>query len=97
MAKKVVSYKLNGDGTVPDFIEDGGYLAKDPNDTANMVLVGVAKDGADLSAAVQVFDTQADALAYAQTYLSDTTFTTPTGDEIEFVVADQVAGVFAKL
>ncbi len=98
MAKKVISYKLNTDGTVPDFVEDGGYLAKEPNDTPNMVLLGVSKDGADVSGAEAEFADEASAVTYVETYLSDSTTTDPiTGEERVFVVADAVTDLFAKL
>lgn len=98
MAKKVISYKLNADGTVPDYVEDGGYLAKEPNDTPNMVVLGVSKDGADISGAVAEFADEASAVTYVNTYLSDTTTTDPiTGEERIFVVADAVADLFLKL
>lgn len=97
MTKKVISYKLNADGTVPDFVEDGGYLAKDPNDTANMVLLGISKDGADVSGAIAEFATEADALAFVETYLSDSVTVGLDGEEVAFVVADAVADLFAKL
>jgi len=98
VAKKVISYKLNADGTVPDYVEDGGYLAKEPNDTPNMVVLGVSKDGADISGAVAEFADEASAVTYVNTYLSDTTTTDPiTGEERIFVVADAVADLFLKL
>lgn len=98
MAKKVISYKLNTDGTVPDYVEDGGYLAKDANDTPNMVLLGISKDGADISGAEAEFADEASAVTYVETYLSDSTTTDPiTGEERVFVVADAVADLFAKL
>lgn len=98
MAKKIISYKLNEDGSVPDFVEDGGYLAKDVNDISNMVLLGVSKDGADISGAVAEFTTEAEAVAYVNTYLSDNTFTHPgTDKENIFIVADSVSNLFSKL
>ena len=98
MAKKVISYKLNENGTIPDFVDDGGYLAKDANDTPNMICMGISKDGADLSAAEAEFATQASALTYVETYLSDSTTIDPiTGEERVFVVADAVANLFAKI
>jgi len=98
MAKKIISYKLNEDGTVPDFVEDGGYLPKDVNDGLNMVLLGVSKDNVDISGALAEFATEADALAYANTYLSDITDTYPgTDKERTFVVSDAVSSLFAKL
>ncbi len=97
MAKKIISYKLNADGTIPDYVEDGGYLAKEPNDTPNMVVLGVSKDGADISGAVAEFADEASAVTYVKTYLSDTTWTEPWGVERTFVVTDAVADLFAKL
>jgi hypothetical protein len=98
VAKKVISYKLNTDGTVPDYVEDGGYLAKDANDTPNMVVLGVSKDGADLSGAEAEFADEASALTYVSTYLSDSTNIDPvTGEERTFVVADAVSDLFARL
>lgn len=98
MAKKVISYKLNTDGTIPDYVEDGGYLAKDANDTPNMVVLGISKDGADVSGAEAEFADQANAVSYVGTYLSDSTTTDPiTGEEKVFVVADAVAELFAKI
>ena len=98
MAKKVISYKLNTDGTIPDYVEDGGYLAKDPNDTPNMVVLGISKDGADISGAEAEFVDEASAVTYVETYLSDSTTIDPiTGEERVFVVADAVAELFAKL
>ena len=98
MAKKIISYKLNTDGTVPNYVADGGYLAKNSNNTSNMVVLGVSKDGADLSGIVAEFATQASALTYVNTYLSDSTTIDPlTNQEKVFVVADAVADLFAKL
>lgn len=98
MAKKVISYKLNIDGTIPDYVEDGGYLAKEGNDTFNMVLLGISKDDADVSGAMVQFTDQASAVAYVEKYLSDSTIIDPiTGEERVFVVADAVAKLFAKI
>jgi len=98
MAKKIISYKLNEDGTIPDFVEDGGYLAKDANDTLNMVVLGVAKDGADISGVEAEFATEADATTYVSTYLSDSTYIDPlTNEERTFIVANAVSDLFAKL
>jgi hypothetical protein len=98
VAKKVISYKLNTDGTIPDYVEDGGYLAKEPNDTPNMVCMGVSKDGADLTGVVAEFADEASAVTYVETYLSDSTTIDPiTNEERVFVVADAVADLFAKL
>ena len=98
MAKKIISYKLNTDGTIPDYVANGGYLVKNVNDTPNMVILGVSKDGADVSGAVAEFANEASALTYVSTYLSDSTTTYPVpNEERVFVVADAVTDLFAKL
>ena len=98
MAKKIISYKLNIDGTIPNYVEDGGYLAKNSNDTPNMVVLGVSKDGADISRVEAEFATEPNALTYVSTYLSDSTYIDPlTGETKDFIVADLVADLFAKL
>ena len=98
MAKKVISYKLNTDGTIPDYVDDGGYLAKEPNNTPNMVVLGISKDGADISGAEAEFVDEASAIAYTQTYLSNVTYIDPlTLEQKTFVLADAIADLFAKL
>lgn len=98
MSKKVIGYKLNIDGTIPDYVEDGGYLPKDHNDAPNMILLGVSKDGVDTTGTVFEFADEASTLAYVETYLSDSTYTDPvTNEERVFLIADAVSDLFAKL
>lgn len=97
MAKKVISYKLNTDGTIPSYVLDGGHLPKDSNNTSNMVLMGISKNDVDISGAEAEFATEADAIAYVSTYLEDSTYTDALGNTITMVVADEVAKLFAKL
>jgi hypothetical protein len=97
VAKKVISYKLNTDGTIPDYVEDGGYLPTD-GDSFNMILLGVSKDGADISEAQAVFSTEPEALVYVRTYRSDVIYIDPiTGQEEKYIIADAIADLFAKL
>jgi len=93
VAKKIISYKLNENGTIPDFVEDGGYYPK-----GDGVLLGISKDDADLSGIEAEFIDEASAVTYANTYLTDiTTIDEKTGEERLFVVAEAVATLFAKL
>lgn len=97
MAKKVISYKLNMNGTIPDYVEDGGYLPKN-GDIHNMILLGISKDAADISEAQAIFDTQAEALAYVKTYRSDIIHINPISNQEEkFILADAIADLFAKV
>lgn len=97
MGKKVISYKLNIDGNVPDYVEDGGYIPKNPNDTANMIVMGISKDGADISGAISEFTTEADAIAWVNTYSPDHTYIDHLGNEAQFIVADAISDLFAKI
>jgi len=63
-----------------------------------MVVMGISKEGADISGAEAEFANEASAVTYVETYLSDSTTIDPiTGEERVFVVADAVADLFAKL
>ncbi len=95
MARKVISYKLNQDGSIPDYVDDGGYFPYNPNDTANAVIVGIAKDGFDISEAEAEFALEQDLLNYVSTYMSDFTSVEPSGEEKTFIVQDEVAKLFA--
>jgi hypothetical protein len=61
---KLVIYTLNADGTIPEYIIDGGHLSWSNNQPSpqNLDLVGVAIDEA-----LQLgFATEAELLAYAE-------------------------------
>jgi len=45
---KMIKYTLNSDGTIPDYVTDGGYLAKSNGSASpqDYDLIGVATDAA---------------------------------------------------
>ena len=45
---KMIKYTLNSDGTIPDYVADGGYLAKSNGSASpqDYDLIGVATDAA---------------------------------------------------
>ena len=61
---KIIKYTLNADGTIPNYIIDGGYLAVSNNNPTpqDWDLIGVATD----EASEVGFATEADLLQYAQ-------------------------------
>lgn len=61
---KIIKYTLNLDGTIPNYVTDGGYLAvSNSNPTPqNWDLIGVASD----EASEVGFATEANLLQYAQ-------------------------------
>lgn len=97
MAKKVISYKINQDGTIPEYVEEGGYLPYHPNTVFNAIFIGIAKDGADISKAEEEFIDEESLISYVNTYMSGLTVVNPsTKEEKLFVVEDAVADLFSK-
>ena len=98
MAKKIISYKITYDGTIPDYVEDGGYLPYHPNSLPNAIFLGVSKDGADISEAEAEFADEASLNAYVNTYMSGLVVTNPlTKEEHVFNPAPVVSSLFAKI
>lgn len=61
---KIIKYTLTPEGTVPDYVIDGGYFASENNNTSpqNYDIVGVATD----DATEENFVNQASLLSYLQ-------------------------------
>jgi hypothetical protein len=61
---KIIKYILNADGTIPDYVTDGGYFASANNNLTpqDLDLIGVATD----QATEIEFNTETDLLQYAQ-------------------------------
>lgn len=98
MAKKVISYKITREGTIPNYVEDGGYLPNHPNTLSNAIFLGVSKDGADISEAEAVFNDEASVIAYVNTYMSGLVVVNPsTKEEYIFNPANVVSNLFFKL
>lgn len=98
MAKKVISYKLDN-GTIPAYVSDGGYFAKDPNDTPNMVCLGISVDNPTLPAGVTEYADEAAVVTYLNTYTSEWRNIDPiTNEDLgPWSQADAAASLFAKL
>lgn len=67
MAKKLLKYKLNDNGTIPDYIEDGGYYL-----TTDKTMVGLSVDN-PVSNGLGELVTYQNVLDYFNTYQSDYT------------------------
>lgn len=65
MPKKVVSYTLTSEGTIPEYIQDGGHF---PN---NGILVGVTKEDAVIPSSIITFADKASLVSYLETYTQD--------------------------
>ena len=82
MANKIVKYKLTGAGTIPTWIDDGGYY---PN--SEEVMICATKDGSS-DIGLGELASEADVKTYLDSYTSSWTDTDNEGNEIPF---DQTA------
>ena len=75
---KLIKYTLTAEGTIPEYVTDGGYLPVENNKAwpQNLDLIGVAIDTAPQSG----FANKEDLLAYAQS--KNLTFTDATNNEV---------------
>ena len=67
MANKIVKYKLQDNGTIPTWIDDGGYF----QDTSE-VMIGATVDGSD-EVGLGEIASEADVKTYLDTYTSSWT------------------------
>ena len=82
MANKIVKYTLTNQGTIPTWIEDGGYFP-DPSE----VMIGATVDGSDETGLGELAS-EADVKTYLDTYTSSWTEPDGEGNETPF---DQTA------
>lgn len=89
---KLVIYNLNADGTIPEYVTDGGYLAATNSNLSpqDLDLVGVATDAAPQSG----FADEAALLAYAQS--KNFVFTDPITEEV-IPLETVVSSIWSKL
>ena len=71
MANKIVKYKLEADGTVPTWIDDGGYYPD-----SEEVMIGATTDGATESGLGEIAS-EADVKTYLDSYTSTWTEVDP--------------------
>jgi len=89
---KMIKYTLNSDGTIPDYVVDGGYLAKSNGNASpqDYDLIGVATDAAPQTG----YANQAALLQYAED--NEFVFIDPTTEEIT-PLEDVISSIWSKL
>ena len=89
---KMIKYTLNSDGTIPDYVVDGGYLAKSNGSASpqDYDLIGVATDAAPQTG----YANEAALLQYAED--SEFVFTDPTTGEVT-PLETVVSSIWSKL
>ena len=85
MANKIVKYKLTDAGTIPTWIDDGGYYP-DPSE----VMIGATVDGSS-EVGLGELASEADVKTYLDSYTSDWTQQTEPGHPDDTEPFDQTA------
>ena len=92
MANKIVKYQLTNQGTIPTWIEDGGYYPD-----SEEVMNGATIDGSDQTGLGELAS-EADVKTYLDTYTSTWTDRDPSNPDatIPFDQAAAAAGIWSK-
>ncbi len=90
MANKIVKYKLTDAGTIPTWIDDGGYYP----DTEE-VMIGATVDGSS-EVGLGELASEADVKTYLDTYTSTWTDEDAEGNEGPFDQTAAAAGIWSK-
>tara|TARA_B100000029_G_C17363303_1_gene883339 strand:- start:604 stop:897 length:294 start_codon:yes stop_codon:yes gene_type:complete len=94
MANKIVKYKLEDNGTIPSWIDDGGYYP----DTSE-VMIGATVDGSD-EVGLGELASEADVETYLDSYTSSWTEDDPSSDDpsatVPFDQAAAAANIWSK-
>ena len=97
MANKIIKYNLTAGGTIPNYIDDGGYYPKanggpSPQDWD---MIGATLDGSDETGLGELAN-QAAVKSYLDTYTGDWTQDDGSGGQEAFNQTDAAAGIWAK-
>ena len=92
MANKIVKYQLEADGTIPTWIEDGGYYP-DPSE----IMIGATVDGSSETGLGELAS-EADVKTYLDTYTSSWTEDDPSDPNatVPFDQTQAAAGIWSK-
>ena len=85
MANKIIKYNLEAGGTIPTYIEDGGYFPKANGGSSpqDWDLIGATVDGSSETGLGELAN-QAAVKSYLDTYTSDWKQTNAAGEEVDF-------------
>ena len=94
MANKIVKYQLTNQGTIPTWIEDGGYYPD-----SEEVMIGATVDGSS-EVGLGELASEADVKTYLDSYTSTWTDDDPSSDDpdatVPFNQTTAAAGIWAK-
>ena len=97
MANKIIKYNLTGAGTIPTYIDDGGYYPKANGGSSpqDWDLIGATVDGSSETALGELAN-EAAVKSYLDTYTSDWKQRDADDNEIDFNQTTAAAGIWAK-
>jgi len=97
MANKIIKYNLTGGGTIPTYIEDGGYYPKANGGSSpqDWDLIGATVDGSDETGLGELAN-EAAVKSYLDTYTSDWKDTNDAGEQIDFNQTDAASYIWTK-
>ena len=97
MAIKIIKYNLTGAGTIPTYIDDGGYYPKANGGSSpqDWDLIGATVDGSSETALGELAN-EAAVKSYLDTYTSDWKQRDADDNEIDFNQTTAAAGIWAK-
>jgi len=97
MANKIIKYNLTGSGTIPTYIDDGGYYPKANGGASpqDWDLIGATTNGSNETGLGELAN-EAAVKSYLDTYTSDWKQPDGSGGEEAFNQTTAAAGIWAK-
>ena len=97
MANRIIKYNLTAGGTIPDYIDDGGYYPKANGGASpqDWDLIGATVDGSDETGLGELAN-KAAVKSYLDTYTSDWKQPDGSGGEEAFNQTTAAAHIWAK-
>ena len=97
MANKIIKYNLTSGGTIPTYIDDGGYYPKANGGSSpqDWDLIGATVDGSSETGLGELANAAA-IKSYLDTYTSDWKETNDAGEEVDFDQDAAATGIWAK-
>jgi hypothetical protein len=97
MANKIIKYNLTSGGTIPTYIEDGGYYPKANSNASpqDWDLIGATVDGSSETGLGELSNAAA-IITYLDTYTSDWKDLDADGNEVDFNQTTAANGIWTK-
>ena len=97
MANKIIKYKLESNGTIPTYIDDGGYFPKANGGSSpqDWDLIGATTDGSNETGLGELAN-KAAIKSYLDSYTGDWKDRNAAGEEIDFDQDAAATGIWAK-